>query len=75
MTYNSTWIERVKLEHRELSSKIARLEKFLYGKPSGEHPPIDKQDILFLEAQLDAMKSYAGILIARLYYHDIEIDT
>jgi hypothetical protein len=46
-----------------------RLDAFLESKPN-----IDKQDILLLKAQLDAMKGYAGILVARLYYHDIEID-
>lgn len=70
MTYDLAWAERVKLEYKELSIRIARLEAFLEANPK-----IDKQDILFLKAQLDAMKSYAKFLIARLYYHDIEIDT
>lgn len=74
MTYDLAWAERVKSEYKELSDRIERLEKFLYGRPSGAYPAIDKQDILLLKAQLDTMKSYAGILITRLYYHNIEID-
>lgn len=44
------------------------------ANPCLSEPNIDKQDILLLKAQLDAMRGYAGILVARLYYHDIEID-
>ena len=67
--YNQTWAERVKSEYDELLGRIMRLDGFLKSEPK-----IDKQDILLLKAQLDAMRGYAGILVARLYYHDMEID-
>ena len=67
--HDLAWAERVKMEYKELSGRIMRLDVFLKSEPN-----IDKQDILLLKAQLDAMRGYAGILIARLYYHDIEID-
>lgn len=73
MTYDLVWAERVKCEYKELSMKIARLEVFLYETHGEVYPAIDKQDILLLKAQLDAMRSYAGILLARLHYHNIEI--
>lgn len=67
--HDLAWAERVKSEYDELLGKITRLDGFLKSEPK-----IDKQDILLLKAQLDAMRGYAGILVARLYYHDMEID-
>ena len=67
--YDLAWAERVKSEYDELLGRIMRLDGFLKSEPK-----IDKQDVLLLNAQLDAMRGYEGILVARLYYHDIEID-
>lgn len=67
--YDIAWADRVKSEYDELSKKIMRLDSFLKTEPK-----IDKQDVLLLKAQLDAMREYARILVARLYYHDMEID-
>ncbi len=30
--------------------------------------------MLLLKSQLDTMKAYANILLARLHYHNVEID-
>jgi hypothetical protein len=67
--YDIAWAERVKSEYDEIIGRIMRLDGFLKSEPN-----IDKQDIFLLKAQLDAMRGYAGILVARLYYHNIEID-
>lgn len=65
----SSWTERVKYEHKELSGRIARLRAFLETDPK-----ISDQDISLLKAQLTIMKDYANILIVRLHYHNVEID-
>lgn len=65
----SSWSERVKYEHKELSGKITRLLAFLETDPK-----ISEQDTSLLRAQLAIMKDYEDILIARLHYHGIEID-
>lgn len=69
MTHDLAWAERVKSEYKELSGRIIRLSAFLESAQN-----IDKQDVLLLKAQLDIMKSYARVLVARLYYHNIEIN-
>lgn len=65
----SSWSERVKYEYKELSGRIARLRTFLETDPK-----ISEQDMLLLKSQLDTMKAYANILLARLHYHNVEID-
>ena len=65
----SSWSERVKYEHKELSGRITRLLAFLETDPK-----ISEQDTSLLRAQLAIMKDYDDILIARLHYHNIEID-
>ena len=65
----SSWAERVKNEHKELSGRITRLLAFLETDPK-----ISEQDTSLLRAQLAIMKDYDDILIARLHYHNIEID-
>ena len=65
----SSWSERVKYEHKELSGRITRLLAFLETDPK-----ISEQDTSLLRAQLAIMKDYDDILIARLNYHNIEID-
>lgn len=65
----SSWSERVKYEHKELSGRITRLRAFLETDPK-----ISAQDISLLKAQLAIMKDYDDILIARLRYHNVEID-
>jgi hypothetical protein len=69
MTHDLAWDDRVKSEYDELLGRIMRLDGFLKSEPN-----IDRQDILLLKAQLDAMRGYAEILVARLHYHNIEID-
>lgn len=68
MTHDIAWADRVKSEYYEIIGRIMRLDGYLKSEPN-----IDKQDILLLKAQLNAMRGYAGILVARLYYHNIEI--
>lgn len=65
----ASWSERVKYEHKELSGRIARLRTFLETDPK-----ISEQDMLLLKSQLGTMKDYANILLARLHYHNVEID-
>lgn len=62
-------LDGVKYEHKELSGKITRLLAFLETDPK-----ISEQDTSLLRAQLAIMKDYEDILIARLHYHNIEID-
>ena len=69
MTHDLAWAERVKYEYKELSGMITRLRAFLETDPK-----ISEQDMLFLKAQLTIMKDYANILLARLHYHNVEID-
>lgn len=69
MTHDIAWVDRVKSEYYEIIGRIMRLDGYLKSEPN-----IDRQDILLLKAQLDAMRGYARILVARLYYHNIEID-
>lgn len=65
----SSWSERVKYEYKELSGRIARLRTFLETDPK-----ISEQDMLLLKSQLDTMKAYENILLARLHYHNVDID-
>ena len=69
MTHDLVWAERVKSEYKELLGRITRLYVFL-----NSNPKISEQDISLLKEQLDIMKAYAEILLARLLYHNIEID-
>ena len=69
MTHDLVWAERVKSEYKELLGRITRLYVFL-----NSNPKIGEQDISLLKEQLDIMKAYAEILLARLLYHNIEID-
>lgn len=69
MTHDLAWAERVKSEFKELYGRIRRLRAFLNSNPN-----ISEQDLLLLKQQYDAMTTYAGILLTRLYLHNIEID-
>lgn len=70
MTHDLAWAEQVKSEYKELLGRITRLYVFLNSKPK-----ISVQDISLLKEQYDAMRYYAEILLARLYLHNIEIDS
>lgn len=69
MTHDLAWAEGVKSEYKELLKKVARLRTFLETDPK-----ISEQDMLLLKSQLGTMKAYANILLARLHYHNVEID-
>lgn len=69
MTHDLAWAERVKYEYKELLDRITRLRAFLE-----KDPKISGTDMSFLKVQLDIMSDYADILLARLHYHNVEID-
>lgn len=64
----SSWLERVKLEEKELSEKIEKLESFLNLKDSKED--IDLNAICLLKAQIVWMKNYQEVLQVRIALAD-----
>lgn len=64
---NEGWKLRLLIEYAQLDSRIRKLEAWLDGMDPG-------LDRLLMSSQLDAMKSYRGILLARAHLHDIDLE-
>jgi hypothetical protein len=54
---------RLIIEKDELAEKVSKLESFLATEKANE---IDKDQLMLLGIQLNAMKTYLGCLIARI---------
>ena len=60
-----TFIDRMKIELKELDGRIHKLEKFIEDQ-NKTHPALNWEDKALLYAQLNAMASYRSTLIIRL---------
>lgn len=63
---NNTFVTRMQDEHKELSTKIDKLEAFIY-KEGSPFKDITKNNQVEVCKQLAHMKAYQGILGARIW--------
>ena len=64
------WQQRIIDEKNELDEKTIKLERFINGNLSFD--ALTAQDQELLKAQLEIMKAYIAILIARMHSLNIE---
>ena len=64
ITEETTWLDRLQTEFKELDAKLDKLDQFIgYGI---EYPGLSRVEQTLLTAQRDAMRCYAAILQGRI---------